>query len=141
MQQEKKGRMLNKKKSSSRGLARGPLWIITCYRHNRMDILTIDPDADGGFLPVFSFEEEAETFLCLFEDDEKKMEWCIRQTSAGELVSVLMAPCTSVRRVALDPLPLSCGRAALPLLSVSREHFVQELMGERRNLPGKLVLA
>ncbi len=140
VQQEKKERMPNRK--SSKSLARRPLWIITCYRNNRMDILTIDPDGGGGFLPVFSFKEEAQTFLCLFEDDETKMEWYTRQMTAGELVSVLMAPCARVRQVALDPLPVSCGRAALPLLSVSRECFLQELMGEQRteDLPRRLVL-
>jgi len=33
-----------------------------------LDVLTIDPNGDGGFLAVFSFEEEAETFLRLWED-------------------------------------------------------------------------
>ena len=46
-------------------LARRPLWIITSYRNNRMEVLTIDPEGNGGSLPVFSFEEEAKTFLGL----------------------------------------------------------------------------
>ena len=46
-------------------LARMPPWIITSYRNNRMEVLTIDPDGDDGgrSLPVFSFKEEAQTFL------------------------------------------------------------------------------
>jgi hypothetical protein len=105
-----------------------------------MDVLTIDPDSDGGFLAVFSFKEEAEAFLSLLEDDQKG-DWQGRQTSTGELVSVLLGPCAGVRRVALDPLPLSCWGVTLPLVSVDKERFVQELLEEFRGLTGELVLA
>jgi hypothetical protein len=126
--------------SRSRGLSRRPLWILQSYQNNRMDVLTIDPDSDGGFLAVFSFKEEAEAFLSLLEDDQKG-DWQGRQTSTGELVSVLLGPCAGVRRVALDPLPLSCWGVTLPLVSVDKERFVQELLEEFRGLTGELVLA
>jgi hypothetical protein len=122
--------------TKSRGLTRRPLWIIQRYQDNRMDVLTIDLDGDGGFLAVFSFKEEAETFLHLWEDDERR-DWRSRETTAGELTSVLLGPCTGVRWVALDPLPVSCSRALLPLVSVSRERFIQDLMGERRTFIGR----
>jgi len=71
-----------------------------------MNPLTVDEDGDGGFLPVFSFKEEAETFLRLL-GAEGKTGWCrSRETTAGELVSVLQALCAQVWGVALDPLPL-----------------------------------
>jgi hypothetical protein len=126
--------------SRSRGLSRRPLWILQSYQNNRMDVLTIDLDSDGGFLAVFSFKEEAEAFLSLLEDDQKG-DWQARQTSTGELVSVLLGPCAGVRRVALDPLPLSCWGVTLPLVSVDKERFVQELLEEFRGLTGELVLA
>jgi hypothetical protein len=126
--------------SRSRGLSRRPLWILQSYQNNRMDVLTIDLDSDGGFLAVFSFKEEAEAFLSLLEDDQKG-DWQGRQTSTGELVSVLLGPCAGVRRVALDPLPLSCWGVTLPLVSVDKERFVQELLEEFRGLTGELVLA
>ena len=96
--------MLNK----SSALMRRPLWIITSYQDNRTEVLTIDPDVEGGFLAVFSFEEEAEAFLRLMGDgqDNRKV-WQCEQTKAGELVSVLLGPCADVKRVALDPLPLT----------------------------------
>jgi hypothetical protein len=114
--------------NKGRDLGRRPLWTITSYQHNQMNPLTVDPDGDGGLLPVFSFEEEAETYLRLLGDDEKTG-WWSRETTAGELISLLLAPCMRVRGVALDPLPLSFGRVMLPLVSVERDRFVQELMG------------
>ena len=127
--------MLNK--SSALGLR--PLWILTSYQHNQMEPLTLDPNGDGGFLPVFSFEEEAQAFLQLSGDAEKKREWRIRATSPGELISLLLALCAQVKQVALDPLPLSCGRAVLPFISVKRNRFVKELMGEGREAAGGLL--
>jgi hypothetical protein len=105
-----------------------------------MNVLTLDPDSDGGFLAVFSFKEEAEAFLSLLEDDHKR-DWRSRQTAAGELVSILMGPCASVKRVALDPLPVLFSRAMLGLVSVNRERFVQDLLEEHKGLPGELVPA
>jgi hypothetical protein len=123
-------------------LAQRPLWIIACCRNNRMQVLTIDPDCDGGFLPVFSFKDEADTFVCLWEDDQEMCRrWHSRQTTTGELVSVLLAPCADVQQVALDPLPLSLGRAMLPYISVARERFVEDLMGGGRELAGEPVPA
>jgi hypothetical protein len=125
-----------------RGLARRPLWIITCYRNNQMDVLTVDPDGDdGGSLPVFSFQEEAQTFLSLSENDQEGNRWRIRETTAGELVSVLLAPCADVRQVMLDPLPLSLGRLMAPsLYSVAREWFLEDLMGSRGEPTGELLV-
>ena len=127
--------MLNK----SRALMRRPLWIITSYQDNRMEVLTIDPDVEGGFLAVFSFEEEAEAFLCLLGDEEEKgKEWQSEQTKAGELVSILLGPCAEVKRVALDPLPLPLGRAMLPLVSVNRDTFLQYPSEDCRGMTEKL---
>jgi hypothetical protein len=78
------------------GLARRPLWIITCYRNNRMDMLTVDLEDHGGSLPVFSLKEEAQTFLGLSDNDQEGRRLRIRETTAGELVSVVRAPCADV---------------------------------------------
>ena len=131
--EDKKGRMLNK----SRALIRRPLWIITSYQNDQMELLTIDPDVDESFLAVFSFEEEADAFLHLSVDGEKK-EWQSRQTEAGELVSVLLGPCTDVKQVAFDPLPLPLGRAMLSLVSVNRDTFLQYLSEEGKGMTEEL---
>ena len=130
-----KGRMLNK----SRSLMRRPLWIITSYQDYRTEVLTIDPDAEEGFLAVFSFEEEAEAFLRLMGDgQEKRKGWQSEQTKAGELVSVLLGPCAEVKRVALDPLPLPLGRAMAPLVSVNRDTFLQYLSEDGKGMTEEL---
>jgi hypothetical protein len=123
------------KKSSA--LLQTPLWIITSYQNDQMELLTIDADVDGCFLAVFSYEEEAEAFLHLSVDGEKK-EWQSKQTKAGELVSVLLGPYAHVKQVALDPLPLPLGRAMLALVSVNWDTFLQYLLEDRKGMPEEL---
>ena len=131
--EDKKGRMLNK----SRALLRRPLWIITSCQNDQIEWLTIDPDVEESFLAVFSFEEEAQAFLHLSVDGEKK-EWQSRQTKAGELVSVLLGPCANVKQVAFDPLPLPLGRAMLPLVSVNRDIFLGYLSEDGKAMTEEL---
>jgi hypothetical protein len=114
-----------------------PLWIITSYQNDQMELLTIDPDVEGSFLAVFSFEEEAEAFLHLSVVGEKK-KWHSKQTKVGELVSVLLGPYAEVKQVAFDPLPLPLGRAMLPLVSVPRETFLQYLSEDRKEMTEEL---
>jgi hypothetical protein len=105
-------------------------------------VLTIDPDGNGGSLPVFSFKEEAQTFLGLSENDQEEgRRWRIRETTPGELVSVLLAPCAGVRQVALDPLPLPLSRLMFSFCSLARKRFVEDLLGRGRELTGELVPA
>src|SRR5919112_4290719 len=80
-------------------------------------------------LPVFSGEGEAEMFVWLggaFEDG-----WRVRESSAGELVSILYGPCAGVGSVALDPSP-GVEAEMLDLISVSRTRFVGRIVGAPR---------
>ena len=118
-------RMLNK----SSTLMRRPLWIIASHESNqKQDALTIDPDLDGGFLAIFSFEEEAEAFLCLSGDDEQKKGWHSKQTTSEGLVAILLGPCANVKGVVLDPLPWPLSREMIPLVSMNRDSFLQCLL-------------
>jgi hypothetical protein len=84
------------------------------------EVLLADCDGEQA-LPIFSDEGEAEMFVWLegaFEDG-----WRVRETSAGELVSILYGPCAGVGRVALDPSP-GMTAETIRLVSLSRERFV-----------------
>jgi hypothetical protein len=102
-----------------------------------MEVLTIGPYLDERFLALFSYEQEAEAFLSLLGDDKKKG-WRIEQTTAAELVSILLGPCAEVEGVALDPLPLEQSREMLSLVSMSRDLFLQYLLEERRGVAEEL---
>jgi hypothetical protein len=84
----------------------------------------------GRILPVFGFEEEAELFLRLGALGDG---WRARETSSGELVSVLCEPCARVEKVALDPLPFAVNaEERIDLFCLDREAFTRTLLGERQ---------
>src|ERR687885_360357 len=99
-------------------------WLIARHQNGQVEVITIDAGGEKA-LPVFSFEEEAEAFLNLGAP-EAYYYW-IRETTPGELVSVLYGPCAGVGRVALDPLPEHGGEAIVDLMSLSRERFCKNL--------------
>ena len=102
----------------------GPMsWLIARHDNAQLELLTIDAGGEKA-LPVFSFEEEAEAFLSL---SALGTYWWIRETTPGELVSVLYGPCASVEWVALDPLPGVGGEAIVGLVSLSRERFCKNV--------------
>jgi hypothetical protein len=110
-------------------LTQRPHWLITKYESRSLEVLTMSSE-DGGdahVLPVFSFEEEAQMYLRFWAGTASEG-WRVRETSVGELASVLYGPCASVSRVALDPLPEVCGGSLLDLLSVERDAFVEVLL-------------
>jgi hypothetical protein len=104
-----------------------------------MEVLTIDAGGET-VLPLFSFQEEVELFLHL---QAKGADWWPRETTTGELVSLLLGLCARVDKVALDPLPSLGEREIIGLVSTGRRHFVRHLMGtdtahsERKNLSGR----
>jgi len=92
------------------------------------DLLTVDLDGAGEALPVFSFEEEAEMFLWLQTTEDGRE---VRETTPGQLVSILYGPCADVGRVMLDPLPEIGARMQISLLGLDRNDFVESVMGAR----------
>ena len=94
----------------------------------RPDLLTVDLDGTGEALPVFSFEEEAEMFLWLQTTEDGRE---VRETTPGQLVSILYGPCADVGRVMLDPLPEIGARLQISLLGMDRNDFVESVMGAR----------
>jgi hypothetical protein len=113
-------------KVSKNKAARRLFWLIATQAHGRIEVLTIDAGGET-VLPVFSFPEEGEFFLRL---EAPEADWWLRETTTGELVSLLLGLCTWVDKVALDPLPSLEKREIVELVSTGRRHFVRHLMGE-----------
>ena len=100
-----------------------PLWVIAKQRCNGLEMFTIGINV----LPVFSFEEEAQMFLGLGHAADG---WQVRETTCGELISVLYGPCREVEHVALDPVP-----GITELVSLSRRAFVRALLEREPKAP------
>jgi hypothetical protein len=95
-------------------------WLLAKHGNFAAGVLLADCSGEQA-LPIFSSEGEAEMFVWLagaFEDN-----WRIRETSAGELLSILYGPYAGVGRVALDPSP-GMEAESIRLVSVGRERFV-----------------
>ena len=106
-------------------------WVIAKDANDRLgqpDLLTVDLDGTGEALPVFSFEEEAEMFLWLQTTEDGQE---VRETTPGQLVSILYGSCAHVGRVILDPLPEIGARMQISLLGMDRNDFVESVMGAR----------
>jgi hypothetical protein len=103
-------------------------WVIAKDGFGRPDLLTVDLDGAEQALPVFSFEEEAEMFLWLQTTEDGRE---VRETTPGQLVSILYGPCADVGRVMLDPLPEIGARMQISLLGMDRNDFVESVMGAR----------
>jgi hypothetical protein len=103
-------------------------WLIVKYRTGGMEVLRIKLASGEEALPVFSFEDEARMFFELGTSDG----WRVRQTAAGELISILFGPCAGVRWVALDPLPGPDAAALADLVSMRREAFMASLLNMQR---------
>jgi hypothetical protein len=86
-------------------------------RFGQLELLTVDLDGTGEALPVFSFEQEAEMFLWLQTTEDGRE---VRETTPGQLVSILYGPCAHVGRVMLDPLPEIGVRMQISLLGMDR---------------------
>jgi hypothetical protein len=98
-------------------------WLIVKNEHRRVRVLTLYRCGEE-VLPVFAHQEEADMFLqlgCVGSDG-----WGVRESSAGELVSVLFGPCAEVKEVALDPLPETVAGSTVGLVSLPRERFIEQ---------------
>src|SRR5918997_3509272 len=107
-------------------------WLIAEKRNNRLEALTIRTGCEQETLPVFSSEEETELFLRF---GGVAGGWRARQSSAGELVSVLSGPCAGVEKVALDPSSEMVVEGTVGLVSLLRESFMNLILARRDGHP------
>ena len=100
-------------------------WLIVAREGFRMRVCTV---GGGDGMPVFSREMEAASFLRAVGLEDG---WWVRETSLGELVSLLLGPYADVSRVVLDP---TAGDAGTPegAAGVERRDFVDRLMRDSR---------
>ena len=105
---------------------RRPFWLIANQEDGHLEVYTLYPGGGRQVLPIFSFEREAEVFLRL---EAPGTGWWARETTAGELISVLYGPCASAKEVALDPLPVVGGEMIFDLLGPAREDFLRDFVG------------
>jgi hypothetical protein len=101
-------------------------WTIARQKDCHADVFAFDPDGRGEALAVFGFEAEAELFLRF---DELGDGWQVRETTSGELVSLLYGPCAGVERVVIDPLPrIIDSVGCMGILSISKADFTRILV-------------
>jgi hypothetical protein len=110
--------------SADAAVRRGPYWLLASVRRGRLEVLTTSLADGRGVLPVFSFEEEARLYLRA----SIRGSWRVRQTGAGELVSLLCGLCKEVELVALDPISDVETDVMDRLVSLKRERFVEDVL-------------
>lgn len=105
-------------------------WIIADSDHSQLRALTLDLSCCGEqALATFSFQEEAELFFLLGHINKS---WQVRESSVGEIISLLMGPHVDVGHVALDPAPEMLAQKTGGLVSLNRERFVQLILNRGR---------
>lgn len=111
-------------------------WLLVRNKGSGMEILTTKLPDGRRALPAFSFEEEAEMFLCL---GGLRDSWRVRRTAAGELLSMFYTFLRGIECVTLDPIPENVGVDTSGLLSISREDFMDRLgnANGRGKVPGE----
>ena len=106
-------------------------WLITKCSRGHMSVFTTRLNGGKRALPVFGHSEEASDFL-LFAGLEGG--WEIRETSIGELLSLLYCFCKDVQRVLLDPLPGIDLSLLWDLVDMRRQRFVEFLLSTTQPL-------
>ena len=103
-----------------------PYWLIVRHGTGRAEIFTANHPGGEPVLVVFGSREEAQLFI---EEELGEGGWQARSAGAGELISVLYGPCRRAGRVALDPLPKMLVEGMVEIVSLSRERFIDSLLG------------
>lgn len=99
-------------------------WLIFADGHQLMHPVTVALPGGGEALAVFSSEEEAEMFLWLGKYEGG---WRTRETSTGEVISLLYGPCSEAGSVALDPFPEMLADGLTGLVALDRGRFLERV--------------
>ncbi len=101
-------------------------YLIARLENNRLKVLTFTAGSYGETLPIFGTARAAHDFL---RRGGLSGGWRVRESTAGELISLLLGHVASVERVLLDPCP-SLAVSGASLESTSKREFIDALMGE-----------
>jgi hypothetical protein len=118
--------MISAEEEETRGSASTVRYLIARREGTRLEVLTLCAQAGGEALPVFETEGTALAFL---RSGGLGGGWRVRESTAGELVSLLMGHLPRVELVVLDP-ALGVVAEDAEQLSASKKEFVEALMGE-----------
>lgn len=106
-------------------------YVISRCEHNRIDVLTVFPRDDEEMVPVFGTERMAGEFL---RDGGFGPGWRVRESTAGELISLLLSILSDVNSVAVDPPDLTSLETA-PANRATKREFMAVLMGRPLLVP------
>ena len=100
-------------------------YLIARHENNRLELLTLATSSDKVALPVFGTERAARDFLL---GGGFGGGWRVRESTTGELVSLLLGRPAVVDCVALDPRPGITTPDEAELRG--KEGFIEVIMGE-----------
>jgi hypothetical protein len=104
-------------------------YLIARHENNRLELLTLSTSSDKVVLPVFGTERAARDFLL----GGGFGGWRVRESTTGELVSLLLGHPAGVDSVALDPRPGITTPDDAELRG--KKGFIEVLMGEPFEAP------
>jgi hypothetical protein len=105
-----------------------PVWYLISRReNNRLKLLTIPSMSSRETVPVFRDGQSAQDFLLRGGFNP---EWRIRETTAGEMTSLLLTCLADVGQVALDPPAIFATADDMGLELTDKKEFIAALMGE-----------
>jgi hypothetical protein len=109
-------------------------WYLIARREgNRLEVLTLAGQPHRDILPVFATAGAAWDFL---RRGGVGGDWRVRESTAGELVSILVGHLPHVDRIILNPVfGVSAGDAEPQ--SSSKKEFVSALLGEPLGAPAR----
>jgi hypothetical protein len=108
-------------------------WVVFADECQLTRPLTLGLEGGKEALAVFSHREEADMLLRWFGTAGEG--WRIRETSAGEVVSLLYGPCCGANTVALDPSPQMLADSFLSTVALERGRFVRWVTSRKLSPP------
>lgn len=125
--------VLAEKRRSCHASPGSMFWVVFADECRLTCPLTLSLEGGKEALAVFSHQEEADMLLRWFETVGEG--WRIRQTSAGEVVSLLYGPCCGVNTVALDPSPQMLADSFISTVALERGRFVRWVTSRKLSPP------